>query len=143
MRTEFIIPGEPKAKGRPRVIRKGEFSKAYTPKDTVMYENLVRLEYETQCKGKFFEKGIPLKMYVTAYHSIPKSTSKKKTQMMLEGILRPLKKPDSSNILKAIEDSLNTVAYHDDAQIVETIITRYYSEKPCVKVIIEELEEEK
>ena len=53
MRTvRFTVYGEPKAKGRPRVsVRKsgdGErtFARAYTPKQTVIYENLVRTTYQ-------------------------------------------------------------------------------------------------
>lgn len=53
--VKFTVYGEPKAKGRPRVsVRKsadGEktFARAYTPKNTVMYENQVKAEYGVQC----------------------------------------------------------------------------------------------
>lgn len=50
--VKFTVYGEPKAKGRPRVsVRKsadGEktFARAYTPKQTVIYENLVKTTYQ-------------------------------------------------------------------------------------------------
>lgn len=134
--VKFTIYGEPKAKGRPRFVR--ATGHAITPKDTVEYENLVRLEYLHQCKGHRFPDGTQLEMQVTAYYSIPKSASKRKRDMMLNHDLRPTKKPDSSNVLKAIEDALNTIAYKDDAQIVETRVSRYYGEQPKVEVIIKE-----
>ena len=138
MKVSFTVPGEPVAKGRPRVTRNGH---AYTPKKTVDYENLVRLEYERQCHGIFFDKGIPLDMRVTCYFTIPKSVSKKKRQAMIDRKIRPMKKPDSSNCIKAVEDALNQVAYHDDSQIVDTQIRRFYSEQPRVVVTIQEAKE--
>ena len=51
MIKKFVVLGEPKGKGRPRVVNKNGFSKAYTPKDTVAYENLVKMEYRMQTGG--------------------------------------------------------------------------------------------
>ena len=48
MKAKFTVLGEPKGKGRPRFIPKT--GRAITPKDTVQYENLVKLEYQTQCR---------------------------------------------------------------------------------------------
>ena len=45
MRVKFVIPGEPKWKGRPRVERHGDRTVTRTPDDTIIYENLVRTEY--------------------------------------------------------------------------------------------------
>lgn len=133
----FIIHGEPKGKGRPRFVR--ATGRAVTPKDTVNYENLVRMEYEYQCNGKRFEDDAQIWMEVDAYYSIPKSVSKKKRAEMLSNRLRPTKKPDGSNVLKAIEDALNGIAYRDDAQIVETRISKYYGELPRVAVYIRKM----
>jgi len=37
-------------------------------------------------------------------------------------------KPDLSNLVKAIEDALNKIAYNDDAQISELIARKVYAE---------------
>ncbi len=139
MEARFVIAGEPRGKGRPRFEKKGRFVKTYTPDETVVYENLIRLEYERQCGGIFFAKELPLEMEVTAYYTIPKSASRKKAALMETGRLRPLKKVDSSNLLKVIEDALNTVAYHDDVQIVETRVSRFYGMTPRVEVTIRDI----
>lgn len=107
--------------------------------DTVVYENLIRVEFERQCGGVYFQKDTPLAMEVTAYYKIPSSASRKKAALMVAGKLRPLKKVDSTNLLKAVEDALNSVAYHDDVQFVDTRITRYYGMVPRVEVVIREL----
>ena len=79
-------------------------------------------------------------MSVKAYYPIPKSTSKKKKVQMLQGVLLPDKKPDCDNILKCIADSLNTIAYDDDKQIVHMDIEKYYGEEPRTEVTLKERE---
>lgn len=146
--VKFTVYGEPKAKGRPRVsVRKsgdGEktFARAYTPKGTVVYENQVKIEYENQCGSFWFPDNAMLDVRIFAFYGIPKSTSKKKRQMMIEGKIRPVKKPDFDNIAKIICDSLNGIAYHDDAMVVDGMFRKYYSEQPRVEVSIRQVGEE-
>ena len=52
--------------------------------------------------------------------------------------IRPTKKPDCDNVIKAILDSLNQIAYHDDTQVVDLQIRKFYSHKPRVVVTIKE-----
>ena len=140
MRVTFTVLGEPVGKGRPRFGRQGQYVRTYTPEKTVNYETLVKLEYVRQCGKVMFEAETPLDMRITAYVPIPKSVSKKKRQAMIDRKIRPIKKPDSSNITKSIEDALNGVAYKDDTQIVDSQIRRFYGEQPRVVVTIQEAE---
>lgn len=143
--VKFTVYGEPKAKGRPRVsVRKsgdGEktFARAYTPKTTVVYENQVKIEYENQCGSFRFPDDAMLDVRIFAFYGIPKSTSKKKRKMMIDGKIRPIKKPDFDNITKIICDSLNGIAYRDDAIIVDGMFRKYYSEQPRVEVSIRQI----
>lgn len=136
----FSIPGQPMGKQRPRVVHNGSFSRAFTPKETVSYENLVRVMYREVAKGRRFADEDMLDVRVIAYYSIPKSTSKKKRKMMLEHKIRPGKKPDWDNIGKIICDSLNTVAYRDDSSIVDAQVRKFYSENPRVDVTIRRID---
>mgnify|MGYP005794992327 FL=1 len=136
----FSIPGQPMGKQRPRVVHNGPFSQAFTPKETVSYENLVRVMYREAARGKRFTDEDMLDVRVIAYYSIPKSTSKKKRKMMLEHKIRPGKKPDWDNIGKIICDSLNTVAYRDDSSIVDAQVRKFYSENPRVDVTIRKID---
>ena len=127
---EFSVPGEPKGKGRPRVTRGGH---AYTPKDTVMYENLVRTSFRQAYPDHIPVTDKEITAEIRAYYSMPKA-SKKKTTQMIEGVIRPKKKPDLDNIAKAVLDSLNGIAYKDDSQIVSLTIDKAYSLQPRVDV---------
>lgn len=134
MVIEFIVPGEPKGKARPRLTRSGH---AFTPKETVSYENWVRLCFkEAYPNFEPFNADGPITCHITACFSIPKSTSKKKTEEMLRGHIVPLKKPDADNIAKIICDALNGIAYHDDSQIARLSVTKIYEESPKVEVTL-------
>ena len=135
----FTIPGQPFGKQRPRVINRGTFSTAYTPKETVQYENLVKLYYQQAAKGFSFPVGTMLDIDITAYYCIPKSTNKRARQDMLNGIIRPTKRPDFDNIGKIICDSLNMIAYHDDSAIVDGRVRKFYSDVPRVEVILKSI----
>lgn len=127
----FTVPGEPKAKQRPR-LGKGY---TYTPKQTVEYENWVKQCYLTsEGYEGFLENQIHAK--IEAYFSIPKSVTKKNRELMLNGEMRPTKKPDADNIAKSILDSLNGIAYHDDSSIVSLEVEKYYSKVPRVEVTL-------
>ena len=136
----FEVPGTPRGKQRPRVVRQNGRTISFTPDQTVQYENLVRWCYKTAENSKRFPDDMPLKVIINAYYEIPKSASKKKRAQMLDGELRPTKKPDADNIAKIICDALNGIAYRDDAQVVTCIIQKWYSEEPSVSVEIEEIE---
>jgi len=132
----FTIPGVPKGKGRPKFSKRGQYTSVHTPEETVLYENLVKTEYIRQCGKVRFGSEDALRMEILAFFAIPNSVSIKKKSAMTDGIIRPTKKPDADNILKIIADSLNEIAYKDDAKIVETIVKKYYGDVPEVIVTI-------
>ena len=129
---KLIIPGEPCAKQRPKFGN----GRTYTPQKTVNYETLVKQLYISATKE--YHDGA-LRLVVNAFFTIPKSTSKKKREKMLQGIIRPTKRPDWDNIGKIVSDALNTIAYHDDSYIVDARVRKWYSDTPRVEVEITEL----
>jgi len=134
MRIVLTIPGKPFGKQRPRVTKAGI---AYTPQETVNYENFIKLLYMQEYRNIKLEG--PLRMIIRAFYKIPKSTNKKDKELMLQNILRPTKKPDMDNIAKVIADALNGLAYDDDRQIVEMYISKIYAEDEFVEVVVEEV----
>lgn len=140
MKIKFTILGEPQGKGRPRFANINGKAITHTPDETVMYENLVVTEYRRQCGSTRFADKESLALKIRAFYSIPASASKKKQKQMEEGELRPTKKPDWDNVGKIIADSLNQIAYRDDAQIVESQVQKYYSRQPRVEVTLQNVQ---
>jgi Holliday junction resolvase RusA-like endonuclease len=134
-RIILTIPGKPMGKQRARTLKNGH---SYTPKETVNYETLVKQIYIMQNFSTQLEGAINAK--ITAFFPIPKSTSKKKREEMMTGKIRPTSKPDWDNIGKIICDSLNNLAYRDDAQIIECSVRKFYSDGPRVEVEMWEVE---
>jgi Holliday junction resolvase RusA-like endonuclease len=135
---EFTVPGEPAGKARPKFSTFGGHVRAITPKQTVSYENYVKLAYSQAYPGRVpFEKDVPLLVSIKAYFKTPASVSKKKHQAMLEDRIRPTKKPDCDNIAKAVLDALNGIAYYDDSQVVTVTVEKLYSDTPRVEVEME------
>ena len=141
MRYQFVIPGEPGSKGRPRFSNRGKYVSVHTPPKTVEYENLVRLSFMEQCGTPSMLEG-SLEVKIFAYFSPPKNVSKVKLNKMLANEMQPQKKPDSDNIAKVVLDSLNKVAFEDDKQVSDLHVFKRYAQKPCVMVVINEIEPE-
>lgn len=125
----FTIPGEPKAKARHRMTRNGH---AYTPKQTIEYENWVKQCYWVE-HGQTMLSG-EIKAKIKAYFGIPKSATKKRKRAMLSGEIRPTKRPDTDNIAKAVLDSLNGLAYKDDSAVVKLQVEKHWADEPRVEV---------
>lgn len=56
----------------------------------------------------------PIELTVTFWFRLPKSSERKREPVSAS---KHIKKPDASNVLKALEDALNGVAWEDDSQI--------------------------
>lgn len=119
----IVVTGKIKGKARPRFSTKT--GRAFTPGDTISYENWVKCCYKEQC-GIFIDG--PVKARIEVYYKIPKSYTKKRVQAIREGLEMPLKKPDSDNIAKIVLDSLNKIAFDDDAQVVELVVVKKWTE---------------
>lgn len=120
--NRVVVEGKIQGKARPRIVQ----GHAFTPQHTVVYENWVRSCYQEQC-GKYFEGPVSATIIVNC--KIPQSYSKKRVKAILEGKELPTKKPDLDNVAKIILDSLNGIAYNDDAQVVGLFVCRVYTQE--------------
>lgn len=133
----FTVPGEPVGKGRPRFVR--ATGRAYTPQKTANFETLVRWEYHRQVGVRAFEDGATLAMRINAYFPIPRSKPKYQQQDMETGVIKHTHKPDADNVLKAVADALNHIAYGDDSAIAHAEVTKLYSTNPRTEITIWEM----
>lgn len=136
----FTIHAAPHGKktGRPNPRAK----RVFTPKETLAYQNTVG----QVCADVMRRHGIraldgALRVTITARFAIPKSASKAKRAAMLAWVDRPTKKPDASNIAKAVEDGMKGIAFADDAQVCELSVIKLYALHEGVDVVVERVGE--
>ena len=94
--TKVIVLGEPVAKERARVVG----GRAFTPKRTKAYEELVAWAYRQQ-RGKFYaEEAVKIK--IALYFTPPKRTTKKELAKISTGQAIYTGIKDIDNIAKSI-----------------------------------------
>lgn len=132
----LTIPGVPVAKGRPKISARGGIARAYTPAKTRRYEDLIKCEAaDIMADRKPLDE--PVSMVVTAYVAMPKSMPKKKRQDALDGLVKPVTRPDADNYAKAALDGCNAIIFRDDSLVTDLIVRKRYSERPRLVITIE------
>lgn len=130
------VPGAPIAKGRPRITTRGRFARAYTPAKTRAYEDLVRCQAVEVMQDRPPIDGA-VTLTVTAFVAMPKSFSRKKRADALDGILKPVTRPDADNYAKAALDGCNGILFRDDSQVADLIVRKRYSVEPRLVITME------
>lgn len=129
----FEIPGRPFGKQRPRATRQGRI---YTPGETVAYERQVGTIAAQHITAPF---NGPVRLRILADFQPAASWSKRKRT---DALGRPhTQKPDADNVAKAIKDALNRIAWVDDAQVAELIVSKAWAANDRVTVIVEPIRE--
>lgn len=134
----LVVPGEPCGKQRARTFydRRAGRVVSKTPEKTKSYEILIREFFAVKHEG-FPPLLGAVRLRVNIFRGIPKSASNRQAERMEATLVRPTTRPDASNVLKAVEDALNGLAFHDDSQIVEILVQKYYSWTPRVEIFVE------
>lgn len=100
-------------KRRPRIATKGRHAHAYTPTATLEEEAIVGACY----RGEKYTGAVRLTLHI--FKALPKRTPK---SIQRE---RNTSKPDIDNVLKAVMDALNGIAYDDDSQVCEIHVYKH------------------
>lgn len=123
----MLYYGKAVGKQRPRVTGHG----TYTPQKTKEFERIFGILYR-RLGGKMMTGAVGLRVWVLVAPA--KSLSRKK---QAELIGTPcLKKPDADNIVKAIQDGLNGIAYQDDACVMIEGAEKIYATRDMIIVDI-------
>ena len=140
-KLKFEVPGSPIGQGRPKFSTINGHAVAYDPEKSRNYKAYVKMLAVQAMKDNGFNMiDGPCCLDIMAFFEVPKSKSKKFKERALLGLERPTKKPDIDNIVKALQDALNGLAYKDDSSIVYLSVAKCYSEIPRVEVILREIE---
>lgn len=111
MKINLMIPGKPAGKGRPRITKNG----VYTPSKTRKFESLIQTVWY-QSKAKAAPPDATVFCSINAYFPLPKNASQNRQKRLLNGLYYR-GKPDTDNIVKAVLDALNGLAYPDDSAV--------------------------
>lgn len=112
-RIEFLIPGVPVPKGRPRFSK---FGPAFTPARTRAYEKLVKdIAIETCKKANWLPTDDDISVYIE--------------------VTRARKSGDLENFIKSVLDGFNKVVFTDDRHVSAINACRFDDKNnPCVYV---------
>ena len=125
---KFVINARPQPKERSRTAKNGHH---YTPQRTVNFELTVAAEFRAQHPFHELFTG-PVGMSVDIQFRRPKTVAK--------GYWHT-NPGDATNIVKAIEDGLNRVAYVDDRQVADVFAKKHWGDCDSIVVSIWPLEE--
>lgn len=129
LRLCFVIPGPPVPKERPRVFmpKGAKFPIATTPPKTRAYERIVKLHVQSAvaCQPGW-------RAFVEAH------TRGRIYRVHMHFVLRD-DRGDWENFAKSIGDAMNGVAYHDDRQIHQALVSLVVDRRtePRAEVLVE------
>ena len=135
MEYEFEVVGKVVGKERPRVNLNSGI--VYTPNKTKEYEFYIQQSFKIKYP-KHEQINGRVSVDIIAFLQIPKSTSKKMKEEMLNGNISPTKKPDLDNIAKSVLDAMNKFIIIDDNQVSKISIEKKYAEEEKLLIRIKE-----
>ena len=123
LKTIFIVPGEPGFKRRARAFVHNVLNvvKVAQPKENASYE--AKVATFARAAGLVPVVG-PVVLGITAYYTLPRSKHRRRKPCVRQA---KTTKPDWDNIGKIVSDSLNGVAYLDDAQVCRATVTKAWA----------------
>jgi Holliday junction resolvase RusA-like endonuclease len=128
---EFVVPGNPIAKGRPRFVR--ATGRTFTPPKTAIYECAVADYAASAMNGREPFEG-PLRVTIRATFLVPQSWSQKRKN----AAVWKTSKPDADNLAKIV-DAMNAIVWRDDAQVCELTVQKRYGVIAGLTVSVETL----
>lgn len=143
MKIQFVAYGLPKPAGSKRgfpIKRKnGSIGVAIVDacKDTKSWQHVVASAAREAYNGPLLDGALVL----TCCFYMPRI----KGDFNSKGGLKPkapsfhLKKPDTTKLVRAVEDALSDVVWRDDVQVVQQFATKNYGEPARVEVLIQTL----
>lgn len=116
-----VIPDEPIASGRPRVVTRGGHAHAYMPSRTAKAQWRIRTALTSAVGPNWHPLEGPIRLTVVAYLRQPSSIPKRDRLTAL-----PFRRPDVDNLAKTVLDGAS-ILWRDDAQVVELHVSKCYA----------------
>lgn len=134
--TSFSIAGKPIPQQRPKFTTINGHGRAYDPAKSRNFKAEVAILASTAHWPRA-PYSVEVEVYIYAWLPIPKSWSKKKQQLALDGKIRPTTRGnDCDNLAKSIMDGMTGIVYKDDSQVTSLHVYKRYSDKPRTSVLV-------
>jgi Holliday junction resolvase RusA-like endonuclease len=108
---------------RPRITTRGGHGHAYTPAGHAIHAYRKAIADAAREAGATPTDRAPITLVIDLVFARPKSHYRKSG---LRADAPVLPRPDCSNVLKGIEDSLNGIAWVDDTQVGRVVVEKSY-----------------
>ena len=84
----FHVPGKPQGKARAKTVRNRSTGNvhSYIPEGDLLYENYIKNQFLNHAKGFYLEREKPVSLSIIARFLPPKSTSKKRHDIVNIGL---------------------------------------------------------
>lgn len=125
----FTVPGTPKSQPRPRVSKNGG---VFNPKSADAYKACCQL-----AASQAMQSPLDGPVYLSVVAVFPRPQKRNGRKHQSDGRYRHTQKPDADNVLKAIKDALNGIAWQDDKQVCELRMLKWVaadSEQPHTEI---------
>lgn len=136
----ITIPGKPIPLNRPRFSKGHVYDSQAVIKEDLYWEIKQNVTMYNMARGVDFPASLystfkgPVQIHYTFFMPIAKSTSKKRSLVLID--TPHIKKPDTDNILKLYNDVCNGLLYYDDSQIYKLTATKLYSDNPRTEITL-------
>lgn len=122
----------------PQPVRKTKWCKTHGYNPGKKYEDTLRWQIMPHRPSQPLECG--LRVDITFYLPIPKSTSMLIRRQMLRGVIQHIKRPDRDNLAYPVTNAMQGLIYKDDSQIVCGDNVKLYGEVPKIVIKVTEIE---
>ncbi len=120
----------------PKANVKRLFIQQYPDPETEAYEKVLAEAAGLFMRGRPPTEN-PVALLVHSFRPIPASWSKTDKAKASAAAIRPTSRPDWDNYGK-ITDAFNEVVWHDDSQVVDGRVLKYYSDEPALRIEVRE-----
>jgi Holliday junction resolvase RusA-like endonuclease len=135
---EFTVPGraEPAGSKRAFPIKRANGTVGVSVTDANPRAKTWQAEVRSQAKDAIQDATLlegPLELSLTFYLRHPKShfgTGRNADQLRPSAPGYPTTKPDTTKLVRGVEDALTGVVWRDDAQIVHQVASKFYTRGP-------------
>jgi Holliday junction resolvase RusA-like endonuclease len=123
---QFTVHGIPIAQKQTRFTMIGGYPRAYDPSK----KDKERIQWQIRPFAPEKPLEGPVELTIAFFLPIPKSTSKRLREQMINRVILPAKKPDEDNLAYLVTNALKEIVYKDDAQICAKHVYKFYGLEP-------------